>query len=302
MAQSLNANAVLHRLSQELPKACSEQVIIVGSLAAAAQLITGEAIELRTKDIDGMIAPSACVVATGATLAATLLERGWKAHVDTERYVHPADATTPNEKLPVVRLQPPGEDKEDWFLELLGAPPVLAADATGRSRRSERVHTPTSDFEIPSFAYLGVTQFRPQRHESGLKLASVEMMALSNLLHHPRIGEERMSQVIEGYQIKRSNKDLGRVIALASLRDEQIEDSVRNWPGQWRLALQELKAPTQTLEMLQTVNTGIQDMLESPSDCQEALHSLNNGLLSSRPWSPEQLVVAIRRYLQWTRE
>lgn len=168
MSQLLNAHAVLHRLSRELPEACRKQVIIVGSLAAAAQLIDEKETELRTKDIDGMIAPSACVVATGASLATNLLERGWKAQVDTERFTHPADASTPDDKLPVVRLRPPGKEKEDWFLELLGAPPVLAADENGQTRRSERVRTPSSDFEIPSFAYLGVTQFRPVMHESQL--------------------------------------------------------------------------------------------------------------------------------------
>lgn len=55
------------------------------------------------------------------------------------------------------------------------------------SRYSERVVTPHSHFEIPSFAYLGVTQFKPVIHASGLQLASVATMALSNLLHHPQI-------------------------------------------------------------------------------------------------------------------
>ena len=300
MSQLLNANAVLHRLSRELPEVCREQLIIVGSLAAAAQLIDGDETELRTKDIDGMIAPSACVVATGASLATTLLDRGWQAEVDKDRFVHPADATTPDEKLPVVRLRPPGQDKEDWFLELLGAPPVLAADANGSTRRSERVHTPTSDFEIPSFAYLGVTQFRPVLHESQLQLASIEMMALSNLLHHPRIGGQRMKEKIEGVSIKRSNKDLGRVIALAALRDLQDEDAAERWPTAWRQAMQDLDAPAQTLTLLENVKVGIKELLASPVDRVEALHALNNGLLSSRPWTREQLEIAIKRYLQWT--
>ncbi|MDT8992697.1 hypothetical protein RQP54_17630 [Curvibacter sp. APW13] len=299
MTQILNANAVLHRLSRELPAACRDQVIIVGSLAAAAQLIAGDETELRTKDIDGMIAPSACVVATGSSLATTLLERGWQAQVDTDRFAHPADAMTPDDKLPVVRLRPPGKDKDEWFLELLGAPPVLAADAQGRTRRSERVQTPSSDFEIPSFAYLGVTQFRPVRHESQLLLARVEMMALSNLLHHPSITDGRMHEPMDGLRIKRANKDLGRVIALAVLSDLQVEDVVRGWPALWRQAMQELDAPAQTVEMLRSVNAGVHQLLQSPDDRMEALHALNNGLLSSRPWTDQQLEIAIRRYLLW---
>jgi hypothetical protein len=301
MTQNLNANAVLHRLSLELPEACRKQVIIVGSLAAAAQLIDTDDTELRTKDIDGMIAPSACVVATGASLATTLLDRGWQAEVDKDRFVHPADASTPDDKLPVVRLRPPGPDKEDWFLELLGAPPVLAADENGKTRRSERVHTPTSDFEIPSFAYLGLTQFRPVLHQSQLQLANIEMMALSNLLHHPNIGEQRMKEKIHGTSIKRSNKDLGRVIALAALRDQQEEDAVERWPAVWCQAMQELNAPAHTLALLDHVNTGVEQLRDSPADRDEALHALNNGLLSSRPWTREQLEIAIKRYLLWTR-
>lgn len=300
MSQSLNAHVVLHKLAQALPKKHHGNIIIVGSLAAAAQLIQDAETELRTKDIDGMLVPNATAVIAAREIATTLINEGWEPRVNTEKYEHPADGKTPQEKLPVVRLKPPGQGKNEWFLELLGTPPALAPDAQGQTRYSERVETPHSHFEIPSFAYLGVTQFKPVIHASGLQLASVATMALSNLLHHPQIGAKRMSDPIEGRQIKRANKDLGRVVAMAHLSDQLEEAVVEHWPHIWLQALQELKAPESTRVKLEKINTGIQVLRDSYEDQLEALHSVNFGLLSSRPMDMRQFNIAIRRYLQRT--
>ncbi len=300
MSDSLNAHVVLHKLAQALPKKHHDSIIIVGSLSAAAQLIKGADTELRTKDIDGMLAPNATAVIAAREIATTLIEEGWEPRADTDRFMLPADENTPKEKLPVVRLKPPGDGKDEWFLELLGAPPTLAPDAEGKTRYSERVETSTSHFEIPSFAYLGVTQYKPVRHESGLQLASVATMALSNLLHHPLIEDKPMSARIEGRQIKRANKDLGRVIAMAYISDQIDENAVENWPAIWKDALQELGAPEVTRTKLGGINSGMQALLESLEDQNEALHSINNGLLSSSPMNLSQFEIAIRRYLKLT--
>lgn len=53
------------------------------------------------------------------------------------------------------------------------------------------------------------------------------MMALAHLLEHPVIGAQTMSTVIGGLILKRSNKDLGRVLAIARLSDGP---SIENWP------------------------------------------------------------------------
>lgn len=298
MSDSLNAHAVLHKLAQALPKKHHSNIIIVGSLAAAAQLIRDAASELRTKDIDGMVVPNATVVIVAKEIASTLIDEGWEPRADADRFAFPANRTTPQEKLPVVRLCPPGQGKDEWFLELLGAPPALAPDAEGKTRYSARVETPISHFEIPSFAYLGVTQFQPVRHESGLQLASVATMALSNLLHHPHIEEKKISALIEGRQIKRANKDLGRVVAMAYLSDQLDESAVESWPAIWRQAMQELRAPDSTRVKLERINSGMQALLKSREDQDEALHSVNNGLLASRPMDMRQFNIAIRRYLQ----
>jgi len=293
----LNANEVLATLRVVLPDAVVHDLIIVGSLAAAAQLLDEQDVELRTKDIDGMLAPNARVIAAGQELATSLLKQGWVPNVDQKKYAHPANANTPNDKLPVVRLMPPGINKEKWFLELLGAPPSLAPNHKGEVRYSDRVVTPESHFEIPSFAYLGVAQHLPVLHATGLWLARVEMMALSNLLHHPVIGPQRMGEPIAGQLIKRSNKDLGRVVAMAYLRAQQDDEAVATWPDAWRAALQELAAPEETIDKLQDINSGIYQMRDSELDTDEALHAINHGLLSSRPLTRRQLQIAIDRYL-----
>jgi hypothetical protein len=301
MSQSLNAHVVLHKLALALPKKHHSNIIIVGSLSAAAQLIQDADTELRTKDIDGMLTPNATAVISAKEIATTLINEGWEPRVNTEKYDHPADGTTPQDKLPVVRLKPPCQGKDEWFLELLGAPPELAPDAEGKTRYSERVETPHSHFEIPSFAYLGVTQFKPVRHASGLQLASVATMALSNLLHHPQIEEKRMSDPMDGRLIKRANKDLGRVVAMAHLCDQLDETAVEQWPHIWQQAVQELRAPESTRAKLDTINTGMQALLDSYEDQLEALHSVNFGLLSSQPMDMRQFNIAIRRYLQLTK-
>lgn len=301
MSGSLNAHTVLYKMARALPRKYHGNIIIVGSLSAAAQLIKDADTELRTKDIDGMLAPNATAVIAAKEIATTLISDGWEPRADTDRFVFPADGTTPSEKLPVVRLRPPGDGKDEWFLELLGAPPVLAPDAEGKTRYSERLETPTSHFEIPSFAYLGLTQFRPVIHESGLQLASVATMALSNLLHHPHIEDKKMSNPIEGRLIKRANKDLGRVVVMARLSDQIDENAVEAWPDTWRQAMHELNAPESTHAKLEYINNGMNALLKSHEDQDEALHSVNNGLLSSRPMDGRQFQTAIQRYLQLTK-
>ena len=247
-----------------------------------------------------MLAPNATAVITATEIANTLIAEGWQPQVNKDKFTFPADENTPKEKLPVARLRPPGEDKDQWFLELLGAPQTLAANVQGETRYSERVETFTSHFEIPSFAYLGVTQFEPVHHESGLQLASVATMALSNLLHHPRIEDKPMSAAIEGHYIKRANKDLGRVIAMAFLADQQDENAIKSWPSLWKKALQELNAPPITSDKLGNINSGIEALLQSREDQDEALHSINNGLLANKPINLQQLNITIRRYLKLT--
>ena len=110
-----------------------------------------------------------------------------------------------------------------------------------------------------------------------------------------------MSDPMGGRLIKRANKDLGRVVAMAHLSDQLDETAVEQWPQIWLQAMQELRAPESTRVKLDTINTRMQALLGSYEDQVEALHSVNYGLLSSRPMDMSQLNIAIRRYLQLTK-
>jgi hypothetical protein len=133
--------------------------------------------------------------------------------------------------------------------------------------------------------------------EFGIRIALPEMMALANLLHHPAIGETLMGQLFGDRQIKRSNKDLGRVVALAYLADQQDEDALDRWPSRWHEALNEM-APDQAERLAAAAPAGLYALLASAHDIEQALHTVNFGLLSATPLSSTQFVIALRRLVQ----
>lgn len=294
MDDTITPNTVLMQVASAIPEELRADIIIVGSLAASYQLLRDSAQAVRTKDVDGMVAPHARAMHSAARVTERLLHEGWAPQASAN-YDLPGTALTPDDRLAVVRLKPPGTDA--WFLELLGAPPTVALEANESGRRHSRLQTTGGHFELPSFAYLGLTQFEPTLSEFGVRIALPEMMALANLLHHPRIGEAVMGQPFANRQIKRSNKDLGRVVALAFLADRQNENALEAWRPRWREALTQM-APDQAEQLLDVAPRGLQAMLASPADIEQALHTVNNGLLSATPMRAEQFVIAMRRLLQ----
>jgi hypothetical protein len=170
-----------------------------------------------------MLAPDARAVQSATQVTDRVLGEGWQPQASAD-YDLPATQDTPDERLAVVRLKPPGTDA--WFLELLGAPPTVALEANAAGRGRSRLQTIGGHFELPSFAYLGLVQFQSSMSEFGIRIALPEMMALANLLHHPTIGPAVMGQPFSGRKIKRSNKDLGRVAALAFLVDRLDENAL----------------------------------------------------------------------------
>ena len=85
---------------------------------------------------------------------------------------------------------------------------------------------------------LALTLIDRQRSEAGLEYAHPSMMALANLLSHPKLGDHVMSTPVGERDIHRSSKDLGRVLALARL--ESREETER-WAPRWRYALEACK-------------------------------------------------------------
>lgn len=144
----------------------------------------------------------------------------------------PGDAATPEDELPVVRLHPP--DSTEWFIELLAVP----ESENDLDKRYIRLETSKGHFSLCSFGFLSLAGYRPIPTSFRIAIAQPEMMVLANLLHHPSIGPETMSEMISGRKIKRSNKDLGRVLAITYLSEVRQEDSVLGWRDLWAEALQ----------------------------------------------------------------
>jgi hypothetical protein len=107
------------------------------------------------------------------------------------------------------------------------------------------------------------------------------MMALANLLEHPNI----KPKLIEGTDIKRSNKDLGRVLAIARL---SLDEAWEAWPQLWEKALEHC-FPHRWQKLAAVAGAGLRELLASPADLQQAVETCANGLLSGRNVTTEQL-------------
>lgn len=294
MDEPITPRDVLEQVAQAIPEALRGDIIIVGSLATSYQMLRDRAQVIRTKDVDAMVAPYARATVSAAGVAERLQDAGWQPQA-MPGYDLPGTADTPDDRLAVVRLQLPGN--ATWFLELLGAPPTVAPAVNTSGKAMRRLQTQSGHFALPSFAYLGLTQFQPSRSEFGLLVALPEMMALANVLHHPVVGEAVMSQHFAGRSIKRANKDLGRVVAMAYLADLHHEDALDHWKPIWRQALNEW-ASADADRLLASAPDGLQALLTSPRDIEQALHTVNQGLLTATPLTPEQFVIALRRLLR----
>jgi hypothetical protein len=194
----------------------------------------------------------------------------------------------PVEALPVVRLYPP--ESEEWFIELLTVP--ASEQETGK--RWERLELSGGHYGLPSFEFMSIAVFFPTMTEFGIYCARPEMMALALLLEHPTIKTETMRGLIQSREIKRSNKDLGRVLAIARLSSEE---AIVSWSAAWEKGLRAC-FPTRWRRLVRTLGSGLRRLLDSPPDLEEAHHTCVNGLLRSQPATVAQLEIAGRRLLQ----
>jgi hypothetical protein len=110
---------------------------------------------------------------------------------------------------------------------------------------------------------------------------------------HPRISPE----LIDGTDWKRSNKDLGRVLALAWLATVRDEDALLAWPARWRAALKR-RFPGDWRDLAVVAGDGLQALLDRPADLAQATVICNLSLLAGRDLDARNLRATGRRILQ----
>ena len=279
MTAAVSPRAVLEMVAATVPPECHEQIIIIGSLAAGYHFFgQDETRQVRTKDIDCMLVPRVTAVRTGETVAERLLAAGWSPRTDGI-HCDPGTPSTPDDDLPAVRLHPP--DQTEWYIELL----TIHEPDDERDRSWARLKLPSGHFGLPSFRFLDPVTHEPLSTDLGLCYARPEMLALSNLLRNPVIRPDTMDALVEGRAIKRSNKDLGRVLAIARLSGD---DQTAEWPQAWEEALVALYE-SRWVDLALGSGSGLRSLLGSGPDLDEAVITNNTGLLSSDPVSREQL-------------
>ncbi len=289
--KSVYPRQVLSEIAGAIPGGCKKNMIIIGSLAVGYHFfVENESMAIRTKDADCLLSPRIKAVPAGEAIAEKLFDSGW-VQADSGKWGKPGNENTPTDQLPALRLTPPG--RKDWFIELLTVP----ESQKDRDRKWVSLKTSRGYFGLPSFGFLSLTDFKPLKTALGVYIARPEMMALANMLEHPSISPDLMSGKIHGDKIKRSNKDLGRVLAIAYLSIAKNEDIMTEWPGLWREALQK-RFPDDWQNLAQSAGSGIRQLLQSASDLDEAYHTCKYGLLASQQPTMSQLKIAGQRLLQ----
>lgn len=283
---------VLGQIAAAVPEDCRNRVIVVGSLAVGYHYFGDQAeMVVRTKDADCLLSPRVDAVESGVAIADRLFEAGWEINKDG-KWCEPGNESTPEEKLPAVRLHPPGDS--GWFIELLTVPDLPA----NGEKQWMRIKTQEGDFGLPSFKFLALTNYEPILTGFGIHIARPEMMALASLLEHPGIEPDPMSAGFAGRpEIKRSNKDLGRVIAIGYLATGKEEDALLGWPESWKEALRE-RFPDEWRKLASVAGKGLRKLLESEQDLEQAWFTCVNGLLASNQPSLEEYKTAGVRFLK----
>ncbi len=292
LIQPVSPLTVLQEITNAIPESCKSKLIVIGSLAVGycyRNQLKGMAV--RTKDADCLLAPRVSAVDTGVRITQELMSAGWK-FKETSTHLQPGTESTPDNELPAVRLTPP--NTSDWFLELLTVPEC----PDHRGQKWVRLVTNQGHFGLCSFGFLSLVEHEPVLTDLGICIARPEMMALANLLEHPVIKLDTMSTGFAGrMEIKRSNKDLGRAIAIARLAMNQDDDVLLNWSVLWKTALQ-VCYPDEWRTLSALVGQGLRILLASEPDLEQAFYTCAYGLLASNPPELNQFRITGERLIQ----
>lgn len=279
----ISPNDVFLQVSQAVPQDLRSSIIIVGSLAAAYSLLSPKGnYGVRTKDIDCVLSPYVSAVSNGEEITRKLLENGW-IHKQTGDFTKPGNTETPDAELPAVRLYPPDKNMK-WFLELLVEPMPNEKKTPPWTRL---VLDENHHYGLPTFPFLSLIVYNPKTTEYGLRCARPEMMALGNLMEHRTLKQN----LIQGTSIKRCNKDLGRVLAIAWLTDFK---ELLTWPTLWKDALQ-ARFPKTWKSISPTVGDGLKALLQKPNDLLQAFETCTTGLLAGHNVNMLQLQMIGKR-------
>lgn len=260
---------VISRIAAAIPEAQRSSMVIIGSLAAGFHYFADRAgMQVRTKDADCLLDPRDIVVRDAASLTNALLTAGWTFHAWDDR--RPGKAETPDDRIPVIRLDPPGGD--GWFIEILTSSRSLDVQ-----RDQVRVTTDLGDLQVAGFPFLDLNA-HGARQAFGLKVAAPAMLSLANLLGHPHVTEVRMSQPVGGASIRRSSKDLGRVLALAWLEESWAQRRVAAWADLWASGLRACY-PAEATALAKVCGSGLRELPDRPSHLADAHHAAIHGIL-----------------------
>jgi hypothetical protein len=258
---------IFKRLASDIPARLRQHIIVTGSLAAAYEYrVKLQSQAVNTKDADLIVHPAGNVISAQG-MAERLLNLGWR----PTAHCFPTPKPSPADRLRAIRLMPPGSS--DYFVELLNVP----AEGQDEPKRFIPVQLRDGWYGLPSFRYMGVTALFAKVSKEGLEYADPSMMALANLLAHPRIADDEIESG-EFTGIRRCAKDLGRVIALAALAGREATAA---WVGPWREALATC-FPRSSAELARRAGTGLRAMLEDDEVMEQAQRTTEAGLLKGR--------------------